>query len=89
MKVRELLEFLQIQDPDAEVCLVTAPNWPMEHALGSVAVRGELLEEVADGAAVDRDGAAPNDVVLIEGRWLRYGFRSAWAARTTRRAMGA
>ena len=81
MKVRDLMELLEEQDPDAEVCMVTQPNWPMEYAVAGVAVRSELfdadVEPATEGYA---DGTSANDVVLVEGRWLRYGHRTAWEA---------
>jgi hypothetical protein len=80
MKVRELLELLEAQDPDAEVCMVTQRNWPIEHSLAGIAARGDILDADVDSPEQGRyvDGAAANDVILVEGEWLRYGLRTAW-----------
>ena len=44
MKVSELIELLEDQDPDAEVLLMTQENWPFENAIEGVAVREEMLK---------------------------------------------
>lgn len=77
MKVRELIELLKTQDPDAEVTMVFQPNWPLEYALAGVAVRSELLDRATQRLA---DGTAATDVVLVQGRQLGYGQRTAWEA---------
>ena len=76
MKVSELIELLGGFDADAEVVITTQPNYPMEHAVAGVALRANL----GDAQELDRDAlrAAPNDVILVEGGWLRYGVPSAW-----------
>jgi len=85
MKVRELLEVLTAHDPEAEVCLLTQSNWPLEHGLARVVARGDLMDAAVDSDAEAPlrlvDGAARSDVVLVEGRWLRYGTRAAWMVR--------
>jgi hypothetical protein len=81
MKVRDLMELLEAQDPDAEVCMVTQPSWPIEYAVAGVAVRSDLFDvDVEPGTERYEDGTSANDVVLVEGRWLRYGQRTAWKA---------
>lgn len=81
MKVRELMERLGRQDPDAEVCMVSQPSWPIEHAVAGVAVRSDLFDaDVEPGTERYADGASASDVVLVEGAWLRYGHRTAWKA---------
>ena len=79
MKVRELIELLKTQNPDAEVTMVTQPNWPLEYALAGVAVRSDLLDEDVDPAKQERyaDGTAASDVILVEGTWLRCGQTTA------------
>ncbi len=86
MKVRDLMELLERQDPDAEVCMVTQPSWPIEHTLAGVAVRSDMFDaDVEPTTERYPDGTCANDVVLIEGSWLRYGHRTAWrAVRSTR-----
>jgi hypothetical protein len=75
---RRLIELLEEQDPDAEVCMVTQPGWPMEYSLAGVAARADLLDDDVDPAEQERyrDGTAANDVVLVEGKWLRYARRT-------------
>ena len=72
MRVRELIELLRCFDTEAEVVITTQPNYPMEHAIAGVAVRAKLRDEPL--------GAAPGDVILVEGPWLRYGDLAAWDA---------
>lgn len=78
MKVSELIELLSCFDADAEVVLSTQPNYPMEHAVAGIAARATLRDE--PDVCRETVGAAPNDVILIEGRWLRYGDLAAWDA---------
>jgi len=92
MKVSELIELLGCFDADAEVVITTQPNYPMEHAVAGVAVRANLRDaqdldrrsQIAEGGTPDGDReafrAAPNDVILVEGSWLRYGLPGAWDA---------
>jgi hypothetical protein len=72
MKVGELVELLRSFDADAEVVITTQPNYPMEHAVAGVAVRANLPHEPAP------PGTSSKDVILVEGRWLRYGDLAAW-----------
>ena len=76
MKVNELIELLRSFDADAEVVLATQPNYPMEHAVAGIAIRANLHGDPPPSR--DTPGAAPNDVILVEGRWLRYGDLAAW-----------
>jgi hypothetical protein len=76
MKVSELIELLRSFDTDAEVVITTQPNYPMEHAVAGVALRTSLRE--AHGRGDEAQAASPNDVILVEGRWLRYGDLAAW-----------
>jgi hypothetical protein len=78
MKVSELIELLGYFDADAEVVITTQPNYPMEHAVAGAAMRANLPE----AQDLDRETfrAAPSDVILVEGNWLRYGLPSAWDA---------
>lgn len=86
MKVRELIEILEDQDPDAEVLIMSQENWPFENAVAGVTAREELANEDGDDADDDSDeprceeGTAANDVFIVEGRQLRYGSRTAWDA---------
>jgi len=78
MKVKDLLLLLASCDAEAEVVLMSQPNWPIEHALAGIASREECR-----GDYVRRKyepGTSPGDVVLVEGAWLRYGEGDAWGA---------
>lgn len=98
MKVSELIELLEEQDPDAEVLVMSQPNWPFELGLAGVTTREEVLradradrDEDGDGDDDDEEeeeeprverGAAKNDVFLVEGEQLRYGSKTAWSMAT-------
>lgn len=90
MKVSELIELLEKQDPTAEVLVMMQKNWPFECALAGVTTRDEMLradaEERDDGGeqAEPRveSGTAKNDVFIVEGQQLRYGSRTAWSVAT-------
>ena len=60
MKVSELLEFLEAQDPNAEVRIAHQPNWPFEYSIG----------ELADAEEDDDGNDTP--VYIAEGRQLGY-----------------
>lgn len=76
MKVHELIERLRQCDPDATVYLTEQPTWPCEHALAAVVTREEVRQE--SGERRYDDGRAPQDVLLLDGAWVRYGERAAW-----------
>lgn len=87
MKVSELIELLEEQDPDAEVLVMMQQNWPFELSLAGVTTREEMLR--ADREERDDDdeprferGTAKNDVFLVEGEQLRYGSKTAWSVAT-------
>ena len=44
MKVSELIELLEEQDPDAEVLVMMQQNWPFECSLAGVTTREEMLQ---------------------------------------------
>ena len=48
MKVSELIELLEDQDPDAEVMIMSQENWPFENAVAGVAVREEFVADDED-----------------------------------------
>ena len=84
MKVSELIELLEEQDPDAEVTLTTQRSWPFEASLLGITTRDEILQ--ADGDEDEDaplgDGCARSDVILVEGEQLRYGSKTAWEVAT-------
>jgi len=86
MKVKELIDILEEQDPDAEVLIMSQQNWPFENGVYGVTVRSEMDgdDEDEDGAdtTAARDGRATNDVFIVEGSQLRYGSKTAWDVAT-------
>jgi ribosomal protein L12E/L44/L45/RPP1/RPP2 len=86
MKVSELIELLEEQDPDAEVLVMMQQRSPFECALAGVTTRDEI--ERADREEDDEDddaeeeprerGTAKSDVFLVEGGQLRCGSETAW-----------
>ena len=88
MKVSELIELLEEQDPDAEVLVMSQPNWPFELSLAGVTTREEILRADREERDDDDDeprlerGTAKNDVFLVEGEQLRYGSKTAWSVAT-------
>lgn len=85
MKVSELIELLQDQDPDAEVMIMSQESWPFENAVAGVAVREEFDDDDDEDCEDDEreepryeKGTAANDVFLVEGQQLRYGSKAAW-----------
>ena len=86
MKVKELIDILEEQDPDAEVLIMSQQSWPFENGIAGVAVREDLVEEDEDLDDEEREeprfekGTARNDVFIVEGQQLRYGSKAAWDA---------
>lgn len=86
MKVRDLIEILEDQDPDAEVLIMSQQSWPFENAIAGIAVREEIVEDDEDLDDEEREepryekGTAANDVFIVEGQQLRYGSKAAWDA---------
>jgi hypothetical protein len=89
MKVKELIDILEEQDPDAEVLIMSQQSWPFENGVYGVTVRSEMdgeddnddgdeNNEDATDATEARDGRATNDVFIVEGSQLRYGSKAAW-----------
>ena len=76
MKVRELMKLLERCDAEAEVVLANQPHYPIEHAVTGVVIREECRYE--EPHYLYREDAEPRDVLLVEGRWLRYGEGAAW-----------
>ena len=76
MKVGALIAMLQEQNPEAEVVLVTQSGHPLEHALRGVTTRLDAVPDLEPG----RERGQAEDVLLVEGSFLRYGFRGSWGA---------
>jgi hypothetical protein len=91
MKVKELIDILEDQDPDAEVLIMSQQSWPFENGVYGVTVRSEMHDEDEDedgdnedatATTEARDGRATNDVFIVEGSQLRYGSKTAWDVAT-------
>ncbi len=96
MKVSDLIELLEVMDPDADVYIMAQPNWPFEHGLSGVCQRSDFTEadecddddeENGEDTPRGRDRWSAsesqlpgNDVFLVEGSQLRYGNKNAWDA---------
>jgi hypothetical protein len=96
MKVHELIAILQELDADADVYIMSQPNYPFEHTVRGVSVREDFTEcnddedeepgEAEAAGTGDRWTARAadlpaSDVFILEGEQLRYGSREAWRAR--------
>ena len=57
MTVKDLIELLQAQDPDAQVFMAQQPRWPFEYAIADVVYTQENGVDV---------------VYLVEGEQTRY-----------------
>ncbi|MDX2023261.1 MAG: hypothetical protein SF187_23710 [Deltaproteobacteria bacterium] len=90
MRVKELIEILEDQDPNAEVLTISQKSWPFEYEVAGVTARREVrrAEREENGEEDDNDAAdaeedrrertAPTDVLIVEGKQLRYGSKAAW-----------
>lgn len=72
MQVRELIEYLEECDPEAEVLIMAQPGWPFEYGVKGIITRDEF--EFPE----DDEEKKINDVFIIEGSQLRYGNKDAW-----------
>lgn len=66
MKVYELIEFLQEQNPGADVRIATQPSWPLAFDISHVACQVEWDEEsdtvwIATGEHPDDNPYAPGE----------------------------
>ncbi len=80
MKVSQLIEILQQEDPEATVLLAQQPHWPFEYSVRGVVARNEFDEPEDDECRGPDDERRANDVFIVEGSQLRYGHRDAWDA---------
>ena len=77
MTVRELMELLEDEDPDAKVLIASQVAWPFEYSVAGIANR----QEVSDASEEDEPGNGetdPSDVFIVEGQQLRYGDKATW-----------
>lgn len=49
MNVRELKEFLEFCDDEAQVIFVSQPNWPFEYSIRDAFIRSDLEDEYEEG----------------------------------------
>lgn len=77
MKVRELIEELEVMDQDAEVLIASQPHWPFEYSISAVNARHDVEEDCEEDEERP-DGTRGNDVIIAEGTQLRYGKKSHW-----------
>lgn len=76
MTVKELISRLEGCDPDAQVYVLTQPNWPFENACEGVIERWDFEEAPDEDAPVsDKWGS---DVMILQGEQVRYGSPKAW-----------
>lgn len=87
MTVKELIEMLATQDPNAEVRMLGQPRYPTAHAVAGVASDAAVLAvEIEEGMLGDVPPNPPQAVVfLVEGESIGYGPRAAWIAAKPRR----
>ena len=79
MKVSELIEFLEEQDPDAEVLVMMQQNWPFENRICGVTSGRDMNEaDDDDEGDDDQDVADENIVYIVEGGQICYGSKRAW-----------
>jgi hypothetical protein len=76
MKVREMIGILSQLDPEATVYVVFQPGYPLEHLAAGVAVRSQLAVEGKPEVIVDDE--RPNDVLIVDGGFARYGDHRTW-----------
>ena len=77
MKVHELIEALEdMDDPEAQVFIVSQKSWPFEYSIHSVLQRSDYEGE----PAIEDDDKETSglDVIIVEGEQLRYGNKDAW-----------
>jgi hypothetical protein len=67
MTVKELIEILECLDGDAEVTIMSQPNYPLEHRIDNVVTSHDI-----------GDGDQPIEVYIVEGSQVGYGKRKAW-----------
>ena len=66
MTVKELIEMLEMEDPNANVLLAIQPNYPFEHDISHVICRNDALEPN------EKHPGTRNDVFICDGGQIRY-----------------
>lgn len=87
MKVKDLISYLETQDPEADVYIMSQPKYPFEYGVAGVCRRADFADvdfeedtEVHDRWTASQSQLPPSDVFLLEGAQLRYGSGAAWDA---------
>ena len=77
MKVHELIEALEdMDDPEAQVFIMSQKSWPFEYSIHSVLQRSDFEGEPAGD--IEETDTSSLDVFIVEGEQLRYGNKDAW-----------
>lgn len=73
--IERLEEYRNTVGGDAEVRLMSQPNWPFEYSILGVCSDAEVID-VSDNSDRDADPV----IYIVEGTQLGYGRRAAWEA---------
>ena len=80
MKVARLIQILEQYEPDADVIIMTQPNYPFENSLMGVTSREEMFADVDDEDDKIPESMDSSDVIILAGDQLRYGTKRAWGS---------
>lgn len=82
MTLGELIERLEeLRDDvgdDAEVRLMTQPNWPFENSIRGLTTAEEIARSDEDEDGDDEVEVDENVVYIVEGGQIGYGSKNAW-----------
>ena len=87
MTIDDLIEYLEhYRDEiggDAEVRLMTQPNWPLEYTICGLASQDEMDEQIEDDGEEEEasEETADDDepvLYIVEGRQVGYGSKRTW-----------
>ena len=65
MTVRELQEFLESCNPDAQVTFAAQPSWPFEYSIAGVCTRADVRRD-GDGAEITCEECGHTDTFFVE-----------------------
>jgi hypothetical protein len=74
VKVKQLINFLEDFDQDAEVLIVQQPAYPFEYKLKRILVRTDFEFVVPDTCY----GKQVDDVLIVTGDQVRYGSKKCF-----------
>jgi hypothetical protein len=72
MTVSELIAELETYPGDAQVKLMTQPNYPLVHTIDMVNMRSDYDDDFSE------DDGESDDVYILEGSQEGYGDKAAW-----------